>query len=49
MRGFREVLEVGVGVGGRGSAVYYVGELVHNEKEHSDWLPEQSEFCDVDW
>ena len=24
------------------------GKLVHDEKEHSDWFPEQSEFCNMD-
>ena len=27
---------------------YYVAELVQGEKEHSDWLPERSEFCYTD-
>ena len=27
---------------------YYMAELVHGEKEHSDWLPERSKFCHTD-
>ena len=25
--------------------IYYMAELVHGEKEHSDWFPDSSEFC----
>ena len=25
--------------------LYYMAELGHGGKEHSDWLPERSEFC----
>ena len=28
--------------------VYYMAELVHREKEHSDWFPERSVFCYMD-
>ena len=28
--------------------IYYMAELVQGEKEHSDWFPEQSEFCYMD-
>ena len=28
--------------------IYYVAELVHGEKEHSDWFPERSIFCYTD-
>ena len=27
---------------------YYMAELVHGEKEHSDWFPKQSEFYFTD-
>ena len=27
---------------------YYIAELVRTEKEHSDWLPERSEFSYTD-
>ena len=26
----------------------FYGKLVHNEKEHSDWFPERSKFCNMD-
>ena len=28
--------------------LYYMAELVHGEKEHSDWFPEWSKFCYMD-
>ena len=27
---------------------YYMAELVHGEKEHSDWFPERCVFCYTD-
>ena len=29
-------------------SIYYMAELVHGEKERSDWFLERSEFCYTD-
>ena len=33
---------------GRNNYIYYLTELVLDEKEYSDWFPERSLFCHTD-
>ena len=32
-----------------GNSIYYIGLMVRDEKENSDWFSERSEFCNTDW